>query len=43
MSKLIYPLTEEVALQVASSLLPEDRREVEEGHGNYPKVVIHLD
>jgi hypothetical protein len=42
MSKLIYPLTEEVALQVASSLLPEDRREVEEGHGHDPKVVIPL-
>ena len=42
MSKLIYPLTAEVALQVASNLLPEDRREVEEGHGHDPNVVIPL-
>ena len=42
MPKLIYPLTAEVALQVASNLLPEDRREVEEGHGHDPNVVIPL-
>ncbi len=35
-------MTEEVALQVASNLLPEDRREVEEGHGHDPNVVIPL-
>ena len=42
MSKLIHPLTVEVALQVASNLLPDDLREVEEGHGHDPKIVIPL-
>ena len=42
MSKYIHPLTKEVALEVASNLLPEDRREVEEGHGYDPMVVIPL-
>ena len=42
MSKYIYPLTKEVAFEVASNLLPEDRKEVEEGHGHDPKVIIPL-
>ncbi len=33
MSKYIHPITLEAANQVASDLLPDDRREVEEGHG----------
>ena len=33
MSKYIHPITMEAALEVASNLRPEDRREVEEGHG----------
>tara|TARA_R100000742_G_C4278026_1_gene100433 strand:+ start:2696 stop:3127 length:432 start_codon:yes stop_codon:yes gene_type:complete len=32
----IEPLTIEAALEVASNLLPDDRREVEEGHGIHP-------
>ena len=36
MSKYIHPATEEAAIQVASDLLPDDRREVEEGHGVDP-------
>ena len=33
MSNYIHPLTLEAAAQVASNLRPDDRREVEEGHG----------
>ena len=33
MSNYIHPATEEAAKEVASNLLPDDRREVEEGHG----------
>ena len=33
MSKFIHPITLEAALHVASNLRPDDRREVEEGHG----------
>ena len=33
MSKYIHPITLEAAQEVASNLRPEDRREVEEGHG----------
>ena len=33
MSKYIHPITMEAAIEVASNLLPADRREVEEGHG----------
>ena len=33
MSKYIHPITLEAAIEVASNLRPEDRREVEEGHG----------
>ena len=36
MSNYIHPATEEAAIEVASNLLPEDRREVEEGHGLDP-------
>ena len=41
-SKYIYPLTREAAFEVASNLLPEDHREVEEGHGHDPKVILPL-
>ena len=41
-SKYIHPLTKEAAYEVASNLLPEDRREVEEGHGHDPKVILPL-
>ena len=40
MSEYIYPLTKEAAFEVASNLLPEDHREVEEGHGHDPKIII---
>ena len=33
MSKYIHQITKEAAIEVASNLRPEDRREVEEGHG----------
>ena len=33
MSKYIHPITREAAIEGASNLRPEDRREVEEGHG----------
>ena len=36
----IRPATIEAAIEVASNLLPEDRREVEEGHGQDPMVVL---
>ncbi len=36
MSKYIHPITLEAAKEVASNLRPEDRREVEEGHGRDP-------
>ena len=36
MSKYIHPATDEAAIEVASNLLPADRREVEEGHGLDP-------
>ena len=42
MSKYIHPLTREAAFEVASNLLPEDRREVEGGHGHDPKVILPL-
>jgi len=35
-SKYIHPLTLEAAIEVASNLRPEDRRELEEGHGCDP-------
>ena len=40
MSKYIHPITVEAAIEVASNLRPDDRREVEEGHGLNP--VDHL-
>ena len=36
MSKYIHEATVEAAIRVASNLLPDDRREVEEGHGLDP-------
>ena len=36
MSKYIHPATTEAALRVASNLLPDDYREVVEGHGHDP-------
>ena len=36
MSKHIHPATVEAALRVASNLLPDDYREVKEGHGHDP-------
>jgi len=39
-SKFIHPITLEAAKEVASNLRPEDRREVEEGHGHDPMVSI---
>ena len=41
-SKYIHPATLEAAIQVASNLLPEDRREVEEGHGLDPMEELTL-
>jgi len=41
-SKLIHPATIEAALKVASNLLPEDRREIEEGHGLNPMEHLPL-
>ncbi len=40
MSKYIHPITEEAALGVASNLLPDDYREVAEGHGHDPMEAI---
>ena len=40
MSKYIHPITVEAAKEVASNLRPEDRREVEEGHGLDPMVEL---
>ncbi len=36
MSKYIHPATLEAAVRVASNLLPDDYREVKEGHGHDP-------
>ena len=36
MSKYIHPITLEAAIEVASNLRPEDRREMVEGHGTNP-------
>ena len=38
----IHPITLEAALEVASNLRPDDRREVEEGHGHDPVEVLTL-
>ena len=42
MSKYVHKLTVEAAKEVASNLLPEDRKEVEEGHGHDPMVILPL-
>ena len=36
----IKPLTLEAAIEVASNLRPDDRREVEEGHGHDPLLIL---
>ncbi len=40
MSKYIHPATLEAAIEVASNLLPDDRREVQEGHGHDPESAL---
>ena len=40
MHKYIHPITLEAAMEVASNLRSDDRREVEEGHGLDPFVMI---
>ena len=40
MHKYIHPITLEAAMSVASNLRSDDRREVEEGHGLDPFVMI---
>ena len=40
MSNYIHPITREAALEVASNLLPEDYREIVEGHGHDPMEAI---
>jgi hypothetical protein len=39
-SKFIHPITIKAAVEVASNLRPDDRREVEEGHGLDPMVEL---
>ena len=43
MSKFIHPITLEAALHVASHLRPDDRREVEEGHGQNALEILTLE
>ena len=40
MSKYIHPLTVEAAIEVASNLRPEDRREIEDGGGLDPMDIL---
>ena len=40
MSKYIHPLTVEAAIEVASNLRPDDRREIEEGWGLDPMEIL---
>ena len=40
MSDFIHPITLEAAVEVAFNLRPDDRREVEEGHGVDPLVEL---
>ena len=40
MPNYIHPITLEAAIEVASNLRPDDRREVEEGHGHDPIEVL---
>ena len=43
MSKIeIHPITVEAAIEVASNLRPDDRREIEEGHGYNPMEQLVL-
>ena len=42
MSKYIHPMTMEAAVEVASNLLPDDYREVFEGHGHFPLFLIPM-
>ena len=42
-SKYIHPVTIEAAIEVASNLRPDDRREVEEGHGLDPLVALVME
>jgi len=39
-SKFIHPCTKEAAIEVASNLRPDDRREIEEGHGHDPMEAL---
>ncbi len=41
-AKYIHPITLEAATEVASNLRPDDRREVEEGHGIDPMLLSSL-
>ena len=43
MSDITHPITLEAALHVASNLRPDDRREVEEGHGLDPMEHLTLE
>ena len=43
MSDYIHPITVKAALEVASNLLPADRREVSEGHGADPLQYLILE
>ena len=43
MSNYIHPITVKAALEVASNLLPADRREVSEGHGADPLQYLILE
>ena len=40
MSEYIHPITMKAAVEVAFNLRPDDRREVEEGHGQDPLVEL---
>ena len=40
MSKYIHPVTVKAAVEVAFNLRPEDRREIEEGHGLDPLIEL---
>ncbi len=42
LDQYVHPATIEAAITVASNLLPEDRREVEEGHGLDPMEELTL-
>ncbi len=42
LDQYVHPATIEAAIEVASNLLPDDRREVEEGHGLDPMEQLTL-